>query len=150
MKEELTKEKKRKTLYVKLCLCMPQRHTVECRHNSTHSFKLAGRWRKEPTSGPCQFTPGKRATIRMEWEENKQVQRRISLSAIGEEEGEAAELGRRQKHKTTRNWIGRWKRKKEDTTREKGRIKEEEKKDAESGINKNSGRKRRQIAKKKD
>jgi len=116
---------------------------VECRHNSTHSFKLDARWRKEPTSGPCQFTPGKRATGRMEWEENKQVQRHRSLNAAGEEEGEAAELGRRQTHKTTRNRIGRRKRKKEDTTREKGRIKEQEKKDAGSGISKNSGRKRR-------
>ena len=83
----------------------------------------------------------------MEWEENKQVQRRRNWNATGEEEREVAELGRRQKHKTIRNRIGRWKRKKEETTREKERIKKQEKKEAESGISKNSGRKRGQVAK---
>jgi hypothetical protein len=43
------------------------------------------------------------------------------------------------------NRVGRWTRKKEDTTREKERIKEQEKKDAETVVSKNSGRKRRQL-----
>lgn len=67
-------------------------------------------------------------------------------NATGEWDGETTELRRRQKHKI-RKRIGRWKRKKEDTTREKERIKEQEKKDAESGISENDGRKRRQIDK---
>jgi hypothetical protein len=83
----------------------------------------------------------------MEWDENKQVQRSRSWNATREDEREVTELGRRQKHKTIRNWIGRWKRKKEETTREKERIMKQEKKDSESGIRRNSGGKLRQIAK---
>jgi len=42
----------------------------------------------------------------MEWEENKQVQRRRILNATEEEEGDSTELGRRQKHEIIRNRIG--------------------------------------------
>ena len=54
---------------------------------------------KEPTSRTSRFTPGKRATGKMEWEENKQVQRLRIWNATGEKEREGTELGRRQKHK---------------------------------------------------
>jgi hypothetical protein len=65
---------------------------IGVRYSSTYSFKLAARWRKESASRPRRFTPGKRAAGRMEWEENKQVQRRRSWSAAREEEGESTEL----------------------------------------------------------
>lgn len=74
---------------------------------------------KSQLQAPVNLHPGKESLVEWNGGENKQVQRRRSLNAAGEEEGEAAELGRRQKHKTTRNRTGRWKRKKEDTTMEK-------------------------------